>query len=155
MSEKHYLTKEKLKELEDELKELIGVRRKEIAERLREAVALGDLTENSEYQEAKEAQGFLEGRIRELQDTITNHEIIKEHASGQRTIVGSRVRIRRIGSEKIEEFTIVGSEEAEPVKHRISNESPIGRTLINKIRGERCEVQTPQGIVSYEIIEVS
>lgn len=142
-----------MQKLKNELKILVDERRKEVIERIQEAVAHGDLSENADYAQAKEEQAFIEGRIQELEEIIKNAEIIQ--ANGNRTIVsvGSTVKLKANEAEKI--YTIVGSNEANPAEGKISNESLVGEKLLGAKPGDKIEVTTPGGAVEYEIIEIS
>lgn len=157
--EKTLVTKEGLKKLKEELDHLKSVRRKEVAQRLKEAISYGDLSENSEYEEAKNEQAFVEGRIIELERKVKNAKIISEKNGRVRKEVniGSEVTIRDRSSNDDEEqtYTIVGATEADPFEHKVSNESPIGRALLTKGKGDVVEVQTPSGIIKYEILKVA
>jgi transcription elongation factor GreA len=147
-----YVTKEGYDKLKKELDELKGVRRKEIAQRIEIAKDMGDLSENAEYHEAKDEQGFIEGRIAELEVVLPNAVIIE--AGGDGCIgVGNTVRVSAKGKEK--EYTIVGANEADPIAGRISNESPLGQAFIGKCAGDTVEVKAPSGKMIYAIIEVS
>lgn len=152
------VTKEGLKQLEDELKNLKTVRRKEVADRLKEAISYGDLSENSEYQEAKNEQAFTEGRIMDLERMIKSAKIIsgKQSSSGNSVQIGKTVTIRNKtdGDDPIA-YTIVGSTEANPLENKISNESPVGRALLGREKGDVVDVKTPAGMFKYEIIKVS
>ena len=150
---KKYLTPEGLEKLKKELQYLKTVKRKEIAERLEKSIAYGDLTENSEYHETKEAQGFLEGRILELEDLLNNAVLIppaeKQNGLAQ---IGSTVLVKA-GSEK-ESFRIVGAKEANPLEGKISADSPLGKAILNQTKGVMIEVETPQGRVQYKILKI-
>ena len=148
---KEYLTFEGLEKLKKELEYLKTVKRKEIAQRLEKCLAFGDLTENAEYSEAKEAQAFLEGRILELEDLIRNAVIIDEKQKGS-VQIGSTVLVST--DEKKEKFKIVGAEEANPLEGKISSDSPLGKTLLNKSKGAIVEVDTPQGKIQYKILKI-
>jgi transcription elongation factor GreA len=154
------VTKEGLKQLKDELENLKTVRRQEVAQRLKEAISYGDLSENSEYEEAKNEQAFVEGRILELEQKIKNAKIISEkkiaaHASKQ-VEIGSTVTVRnKTDNHDPESYTIVGSTEASPLDHKISNESPIGKALIGKVKGDSVQVATPAGMLKYEVLKVA
>lgn len=154
MSEKHFLTKEGLQKLENELEELLEVKRPEITERIRQAVSFGDLSENSEYHEAKEAQAFIEGRILEIQEIRTNYELIRAKQETTTVILGCRVTLRVLGSGVSEEFFIVGSEEAVPSERKISHESPLGRGLLGSKKGDEVRVETPSGTIHYRVIDI-
>ncbi|MBI3336046.1 transcription elongation factor GreA [Candidatus Peregrinibacteria bacterium] len=152
------LTREGLKKLKEELDELKNVRRKEVAQRLKEAISYGDLSENSEYEEAKNEQAFLEGRVLELERKIKNAKIITERRSekrGKEITVGSTVTFRNRTKQSDEEsFTIVGATEADPFDAKISNESPIGKALLSHCSGETINIDTPAGLMRYEILKV-
>ena len=150
------LTREGLKQLEEELEYLRAVKRQEVAERLKEAIALGDLSENSEYDDAKNEQAFMEGRILELEKMIRNAKIIEEGEQQADVIrVGSLVTVKDIEFDEITEYRLVGTVEADPMNNRISNESPVGRALLGRKAGEIIEVEAPVGVIKLEIIEVS
>ncbi len=157
--EQTLVTKEGLKKLKEELDHLKNVRRKEVAQRLKEAISYGDLSENSEYEEAKNEQAFLEGRILELEQKVKSAKIIAEKSTqkttGKEVNIGSTVMIKSTEDETSETYTIVGSTEADPFEHKISNESPIGKALLGKCKGETLAVHTPSGTVHYEILKVA
>jgi transcription elongation factor GreA len=148
----NYVTKEGLEKLKNELSELKNVRRKEVAARIEIAKDMGDLSENAEYNEAKEEQGFVEGRIAELEALVPN-AIIIERSNSETIGVGSTIRIAANGKEK--EYTIVGASEADPVKGKISNESPLGTAFLGKSAGDSVEVRVPSGKIVYHIISIS
>lgn len=148
-----YLTKGGLEKLQAEVEHLVKVRRKEIATRIQEAKELGDLSENAEYQEAKNEQAFNEGRIEELENIIKHAEIIPDDAGANGVIsVGSTVEAKL--GDLSATFVIVGSNEADPLQGRISNESPLGQALLGKRVNDRIAVQTPKGEVEYTITQV-
>lgn len=148
-----YLTKDGLAKLKAELDLLVHVRRKEIASRIQEAKELGDLSENAEYQEAKNEQAFNEGRIEELEATLRNVVVIEDVPEGNGTIqVGSSLHATIDGKEQV--LFIVGSNEADPLGGRISNESPLGQALLGKRQGDQVTVTTPRGPVVYEVTKV-
>lgn len=150
----YYLTEEGLQRLRAELAELKGAKRTELALRLRTAIQQGDLSENADYHKAKEDQGFLEGRVQELEALIGNAVIISETGSNNGVIgVGSKVVLREKGREPIKYF-LVGAQEADPRNGKISNESPIGRALLGHRAGETVKAQTPAGELTFEIVEV-
>ena len=157
--EETLVTKEGLKKLKDELELLKTVRRKEVAQRLKEAISYGDLSENSEYEEAKNEQAFIEGRVLELERKIKSAKIITEKddkRAGKEVNIGSSVTVRNISDDDEEQtYTIVGATEADPFDHKISNESPIGKALLSHVKGDRISVQTPSGVIDYEILKVS
>ncbi len=152
MTKKYYLTAEGLSKLKEELDYLINERRQEIIERIQEAVAHGDLSENADYAQAKEEQAFVEGRIQELEEMIRNAEIIT-HTEGDQVSIGSTVKVSIDGKEY--EYTIVGSNEANPREGKISNESLVGRAILGRKKGDKVEVATPAGVKVCEIIENS
>lgn len=146
-----YLSEEGLEKLKNQLHELKTSKRKEIAMRLEHARSLGDLSENAEYQETKEEQSMVESQIAEFEEIIRNAVIIKNTSSGK-VEVGSTIQVR---SERGDEhYTIVGSEEANPVQEKISNESPLGRAFLGHKVGDKVEVRTPKGTIKYEILEI-
>lgn len=149
------LTKEGLAKLEEELNTLKTTGRKEVSARLAEAISYGDLSENSEYDEAKNQQAFIEGRIIELEDQIKNAQIIEDSGSDKGLIkIGSMVTLKREGGETIE-YTIVGSTEADPMAHKISNESPVGEAILGKKAKDKVKVQAPGGLFEYTISKVA
>lgn len=150
MDEEQYITKEGLIELEKEVEELRTVKRPEIARRLQESASFGDLSENSEYQEAKAAQAFIEGRILELEEVLRNAVIIKEGVKSPIVQVGSKIKVA-CGDRK-ETFLIVGASEAAPEEGKISIESPLGRSFLGRKEGDEVCVDTPGGRVKYRII---
>ena len=152
MSKKHLLTLEGLEKLKKELEILVNQRRKEVIERIQEAVAHGDLSENADYAQAKEEQAFIEGRIQELEEIIKNAEIIRSNGDRGVVSVGSTVKLHANGQEK--NYTIVGSNEARPAEGFISNASPIGKAILGKSAGEVAQIETPKGAVKYEILEI-
>lgn len=155
-----FVTKEGLKKLKDELEELKTVKRQEVAKRLKEAISYGDLSENSEYEEAKNEQAFIEGRILELERKIKNAKIISSKkdgsTKGKEIVIGSTVTVKLKGSNADDQtYTIVGTTEADPLDHKISNESPVGKALIGHQKGNVVEVKTPGGISKYEVLKVA
>jgi transcription elongation factor GreA len=150
------VTKEGLKKLNDELENLQNVRRKEVAARLKEAISFGDLSENSEYEEAKNEQAFVEGRIIELEYMIRNAKVVDEkHHSKQVVEIGTHVVIKNTRKNEEIKMTIVGSTEADPFNDRISNESPIGHALMGAKKGDKVDVMAPGGKANYEVIKLS
>lgn len=138
--------------LEAELQDLVGVRRKEVAKRLKEAKDFGDISENSEYEDAKNEQAFTEGRIAEIQYILANAEIVDEHKGGLKHVrVGSTAVLKNLETKKTQEFKIVGSFEADPDLMQISHESPIGKAIVGKEIGETVEVPLPHGALKYKI----
>ncbi len=147
-----YLTQEKYKDLEKELLELKTVKRKEVATNLEYARSLGDLSENAEYQEARELQATIEDRIMTIENTLKTAEIVRE-MHGDSVSMGSEVTVEKAGNGK-QKFKIVGSDEVDTAAGRISNHSPLGSALIGKRKGESVSVTTPKGTMSYKIVAV-
>lgn len=156
MSEKKFLmTYDGVKKLEDELEFLKTVKRKEITEKIKVALGYGDLSENSEYDEAKNEQAFTEGKIIQLENMLKNAQVVDEsELSTDIVSVGSVVKVKDYEFDEEEEFSIVGSAEADPMNNKISNESPVGEALIGKKVGDIVEVQVPDGVNKFEILEI-
>lgn len=154
MSPAQYVSAEFLQKLKDELQNLKTNKRRELANRIEAAKALGDLSENAEYHEAKDELGFVEGRILEIEDLL-KHAVVIEHEAdaGTNVRVGSKVKVRVNDKEK--DFEIVGSNEADPLTGKISNESPIGQALLGAHAGDKVNVKTPTGATVYEVLEIS
>ena len=150
--EKILLTPEGLEEIKKEYEELTGKRRKEIAQRIQEARELGDLTENAEYDSAREEQAQIEGRIAELEETMKRAEVVKNNKCPVQIDVGCRVKVHLEG--KDEEFQVVGAPEADPTKGKISHESPLGQALLGKKVGDKIEVEAPVGKLIYKILDI-
>lgn len=153
-AKKVMVTRDGYDKLVEKLDYLKSVRRIEIADRLKAAIALGDLSENSEYVDAKNEQAFLEGEIIELEGKIKNSVIISKNENGNEIGIGSTVVIRDIEFDEEETYTIVGSTEADPDSNKISNESPVGLALIGKTAGETIQVHAPAGVIQYEIVKI-
>jgi len=150
-----YLTKEGVKKLEDRLEYLTSIRRGEVAERIKAAIALGDLSENSEYIEAKNDQAFLEGEIVQIETTLRHAQLISAtDIDGSMVIVGAVVELKDLDSKKKITYTIVGPNEADPFAGKISNESPIGIALTGKVVGDTVNISTPKGEKHLKILEV-
>ncbi|MEO6912502.1 MAG: transcription elongation factor GreA [Candidatus Baltobacteraceae bacterium] len=157
MNEKEIaLTREGLVKLEDELDELKTVHRKEVNDRIRQAKEFGDISENAEYEDAKQEQAFVEGRIMKLEAMIRNASIIDdgEYNDGE-VHLGSMVKVKELKAGGGHEFTIVGSAESDPPNRRISNESPLGRALLGRRKGDTVDVTTPRGVVKYKIEQIA
>ena len=150
--DKQYLTKERLEELKEELADLKTRRRIEVGERLKRAKELGDLSENSEYFEAREEQAQVETRIGELEDMVKNAEIIEKTHSTGTVSIGSTIQVEKGGQRM--KFTIVGSNEAKPEAGFISNESPLGKTFLGKKAGDKVTVTAPKGKIEYTILAI-
>lgn len=155
MTEKNYLTQEGLEKLTKELAYLKGPAREEMAKRLRDAIEGGDLSENADYHKAKEDQGFLEGRIQELESILDNVAIIEKNNGQKDTVdIGATVTIQEEDYPP-DTYMVVGPAEANPQDGRISNESPIGKALIGKRAGDLVSVNTPGGSIKVKILEIS
>ncbi len=145
------LTPEGLRKLEEELEFLKAVKRKEVAERIKQSKEFGDLMENSEYEDAKNEQAFVEGRILTVEGMLRNAKVIDNHDIRSDVVtIGSTVRLEDEAGEELT-YTIVGSPEADPLHDRISNESPVGRALLGKRRGQTVRVKAPGGTVRYTV----
>jgi transcription elongation factor GreA len=153
MNKKVLLTEDGLKKLNEELKVLKEDRRKEVIERIQEAISHGDLSENADYAQAKEEQSFIEGRIQEIEDMLKNAEIIAHNGNSNHVSVGSTVTVKVNGKELA--YTIVGSNEANPSAGKISNESLVGKSLLGAKLGQKVQVQTPAGSTDYEVVSIS
>ncbi|KAJ49402.1 transcription elongation factor GreA [Clostridium tetanomorphum] len=152
---KYIMTYEGVKKLEDELEYLKTVKRKEITEKIKVALSFGDLSENSEYDEAKNEQAFVEGRIIQLENMLKNATIIDESEIPANTVgVGTIVKVKDYEFDEEVEFFIVGSAEADPIENKISNESPVGKALVGRVVGDIVEVSVPDGVSKYEILSV-
>ncbi|CEH27818.1 transcription elongation factor GreA [Aneurinibacillus migulanus] len=156
MAEKEViLTAAGLQKLEEELEQLKTVKRRQVAERIKEAISFGDLSENSEYEEAKNEQAFIEGRIITLEKMLRNARVISgEELDTGIVSIGSTVRVKDLEFNEEMEFKIVGSAESDPMQNKISNESPVGLALIGKSKGSTVDVNVPAGVVRYEILEI-
>lgn len=149
------LTAAGLKKLEDDLDHLKNVRRKEVADRIKVAISFGDISENSEYDDAKNEQAFLEGRIASLERNLRHVRIIDENdITIDQVGVGTTVRVKDLDYGDELEYTLVGSPEASPMQGRISNESPVGMALMGCQTGTTVEVDVPAGILRYEVLEI-
>lgn len=152
-NDKVYLTNEGLLELEEELNELKNVRRPEVIKALKEARALGDLSENADYDAARNEQAAVEGRIQELEKIMENAHII-EKKDTDKVSLGTTVKIKYIDDDEVEEYRIVGSKEADPSNNKISNESPIAKAIMNAKVGEVKKVDSPNGEYEVEVVEI-
>lgn len=153
MTEPTYLTTEGAARLKAELDDLTGPKRTELAERLRSAIQMGDLSENADYHKAKEDQGFLEGRIQEIEYILSKAIIIEENGSKDIVAIGSHVTIQEEDLPE-ETYHLVGATEADPAKGKISHESPIGQALIDHKVGETVEAETPGGVIKLKIVNI-
>lgn len=151
-----FLTIEGLRKLEKELDELKTVKRKEVAERIKQALAFGDISENSEYDQAKNEQAQLEQRIVKLEAILRNARLIDEESITTDVVgIGSKVTVKDLEYDEEMEYVIVGSAEADPYKGRISNESPVGSALLGKEKEEIVEVNVPDGLIKYQILGIA
>lgn len=151
-----YLTQEGLRRLEEELAHLRNIGRQEVAARIQRAKEIGGTVDNAEYDDAKNEQAFVEGRILTLETLIKNAVIIPDRgtAPAGRVGVGSRVSVANNATGKTERYTIVGSTETDPTQGRISNESPVGKALLGKAAGEEVEVRIPSGVTKLKILKI-
>ncbi len=154
MAKTYKLTKERLQELRDELDWIKNVREHEVAELIKEARSFGDLSENAEYEEAKNEQGRLFSRKAEIENILLNAEVIEISENNSEVRTGSHVKVSDMTDGSIEEYWVVGSQEADPYKGRISDESPFGKALIGKAVGDIVGVEAPCGIIEYKIVEI-
>jgi transcription elongation factor GreA len=155
MSDTVYLTAEGAEELKRELQTLVNVRRPELAQKLKEAVAQGDLKENADYHDAKEQQAFIEGRIQYLESVLRSAVIISNDGPADVVSVGGQVTIVEEGGDEEETYTIVGAAEANPSEGKISNLSPIGSALLGAKKGDKVRVQTPGGSIIFRVKKVN
>ena len=156
MGKEVILTYEGLKKLEDDLEYLRSVKRKEITERIKQALAFGDLSENSEYDEAKNDQAQVETRIVEYEAMLKNAKVIDDdEISTEKVTIGSKVRLLDLEFNEEVDYAIVGSTEANPGQSKISNESPVGSALMGKTIGAEVEVTVPAGVIKFKILDIS
>ena len=156
MARESLITKEGLDNLKAEIEELSTTKRREVAERIKEAREFGDISENSEYDDAKNEQAMLEHRIALLEERLLAARVISKGEVSKDTVsVGSRVRLRDVDAKETVEYHIVGSAEANPSENKLSNESPVGKAILGKKKGETVEVQTPRGkALKYKILDI-
>ena len=151
-----FFTREGLEKIENEIEYLKTVRRKEVSERIKVALGYGDLSENAEYDEAKNEQAHVEDRIAKLELMVRNARIIDEDSLTDDVVnIGSTVKVKDLEDDEEDEFVIVGSVESDPLEGKISNESPVGSKLIGLKVGDVAEVEVPDGIIKYEVIGIS
>lgn len=149
------LTQEGLRKLEDELENLKSVKRREVAERIKVAIGYGDISENSEYEDAKNEQAFIEGRVITLEKMLRNARIINNDDIDIDTVsIGSIVTVEDMEYGDTMEYSIVGTAEADPLQNKISNESPVGKAILGKKKGTVVEVSVPVGIIQYKILDI-
>lgn len=150
------LTIDGLNKLEEELEHLKTVKRREVAERIKVAISYGDISENSEYEDAKNEQAFIEGRIITLEKMLRNAKLIKdEEVDVKKVSVGSIVSLKDLEYGDTLEYQIVGSAESNPSENKISNESPLGKALLGMAKGKTIEVTAPAGVIQYKILKIS
>ncbi len=156
MAEEILLTREGYEKVVAEHDELVSVKRQEVAERIKEAISYGDISENAEYDSAKNEQAELEERILKLENMIRLAKIIdEEDISDEKVNFGLKVRVKDQKTKEVSEFVIVGATEADPFEGKISNESPIGKALLGRKKGDIAEVSVPDGIVKFKIMDIS
>jgi transcription elongation factor GreA len=149
------LTPEGHEKLKHEIEFLSTVKRREVAERIKQAREFGDITENSEYDDAKNEQAMLEHRIATLQERLKHSRVIqKKEITTDVVSVGTRVRLRDVDARETIEYTIVGSAEANPAEHKLSNESPVGKAIMGHKKGETVEVSAPRGSLKFKIMDI-
>ncbi|GAE88319.1 transcription elongation factor GreA [Acetivibrio straminisolvens] len=150
------LTYEGLQKLEQELENLKTVKRREVAERIKQALSFGDISENSEYDEAKNEQAYVEGRIFQLENMLKNAKVIDEDDIKTDMVgIGSKVKVLDMEFDEEVEYYIVGSTEADPSQYKISNESPVGKALLGQKKGSVVEVSVPDGVIKFKILEIN
>ena len=155
MAKEFKLSAERLEELKQELNYLKTVREKEVADQIKEARSFGDLSENSEYDEAKNEQGKLYSRIAELDEILSNYTIIEEQETARDIVhVGNNVVVKDLEFDETLTYQIVGSQEADPMNGRISEDSPFGKALLGKAIGDEVQVEAPAGVLRYRILEI-
>lgn len=155
MADQVMLTEEGFEKLENELEYLETEKRREVAKRIKVAREFGDISENSEYDDAKNEQAFVEGRIQEIKNMLNNAHVVKdEEVTDKQVNLGTTVMLHDLDSDEKISYTLVGSAEADPLNNRISNESPIGKAILGHAIGDEVRVETPAGEVDYEIISI-
>ncbi|AET58333.1 transcription elongation factor GreA [Paenibacillus terrae] len=156
MSDKEViLTQEGLRKLEDELENLKSVKRREVAERIKVAIGYGDISENSEYEDAKNEQAFIEGRVITLEKMLRNARIINSDEIETDVVgVGATVTVEDMEFRDVTEYAIVGSAESDPLQNKISNESPLGKAMLGKKKGTVVDVTVPAGVIQYKIVDI-
>lgn len=155
MAKEYKLSAERLEELKKELTYLKTVKEKEVAELIKEARSFGDLSENSEYDEAKNEQGKLYSRIAEVENILANYVVIEENAEDTDVVgMGSKITVKDAATGEEETYQVVGSQEADPMNGRISEESPFGKALLGKAVGDIAVVEAPAGNIEYEVVAI-
>ena len=155
MAEEVLLTEKGYKKLEEELEKLTTEKRREVAKRIKVAREFGDISENSEYDDAKNEQAFVEGRIKEIKQLIDNAKVIKDdEISNDKVNLGTTVRLHNLDEDSYITYKLVGTAEVDPLENKISNESPIGKAILGETVGTKVEVKVPKGNINYEIISI-
>lgn len=157
-NKENLLTVSGLAKLEDELNLLRTKKRAEVAQRIKQALAFGDISENSEYDEAKNEQAFIEGRIAQLENILKTAKVIDdEDIATDKVSVGAKVRLKVVDEEYDDEveYTLVGSAEADPINMKISNESPVGKAILGKLINDIVEIHVPDGIIKYKVLQIN
>ena len=155
MEKEYKMSAARAQELQEELNYLKTTRSDEVAEQIKVARGFGDLSENSEYDEAKNEQGKLYSRIAELENILANHVVIEEHETDPNSVrLGSTVKVLDLEFEEEESYQVVGSQEADPMNGRISEDSPFGKALLGRAAGEEVQVEAPAGVLRYRILEI-
>ena len=150
------LTSEGLKKLKDELENLKSVKRREIADKIKVALSFGDLSENSEYDEAKKEQGIIEARIAEIEKILQNVKVLDSNdLSTEHISIGNKIVLKNLATKEVIELHIVGSKEVDKKNGKISDESPVGKACLGRTKGEIVEVDAPIGIIKYEVMDIS
>lgn len=150
------LTQEGLHKLEEELEHLKSVKRREVAERIKVAIGYGDISENSEYEDAKNEQAFIEGRILTLEKMLRHARIINDEDVDTSTVsIGSIVYLEDMEYKEIFQYSIVGTAESDPLNNKISNESPVGKAILGKQKGQTVDVVVPAGVIQYRIVDIT
>ncbi len=156
MSRQSVITPEGLEKLKEEIDHLSTVKRREVAERIKEAREFGDISENAEYDDAKNEQAMLEHKIAQLEERLSNARVISKRDVDLSVVsIGAKVKLRDVDAKRTDEYFIVGSAEANPAELKLSNESPVGKAIIGKKKGETVEVATPRGSLKYKIIDIA
>jgi transcription elongation factor GreA len=149
------LTEDGYRKLREEIEYLSGEKRREVAERIKEAREFGDISENSEYDDAKNEQAQVEYRIQALEQKLRNARVVDtEHVSTETVSIGNRVKLKDLKGERTIEYSIVGSAEADPRHGRLSNESPVGKAVLGRSKGDKITIPAPRGALEYEILEI-
>ncbi len=155
MHEQEYLTQEGLEKLEAELHYLKTTRRAEVAQRLHDAMAEGEVEENPEYDDAKNEQAFVEGRVMAIEQLLASAILIENKGPANEVRLGSKVTITEVGTRSAEHYVLVGSAEADPLNGKISNESPLGKALIGKKINEQFQINAPDGPIRFKVTNIS